>query len=826
MTEKETKARYALALFMKTDARISTFIKAKLGISLYFGFGNPYFKELLIDKKVHESIVKEIFELNSSNIAFLHDNIMTSNERKAFSKVRNSFVGMPKASIKLDKIHAHAIFIWFSELIAEKGFLLEYQNIVNELIADKRILDSAEKVYDAKVVSSLKPEPIDYSKYVKIPQQSVPAPPITETEQPKLEPESKVLNPNNLVPTNNMLKLKSQLKTHTEFLQVYEGLLTELYENDYTAGDVPKLVGVNTNAVLYFMEHAAKIETKKARDECIARIRLKAAKLIPVAKEKIYGWKHEGSQYVVDDETYKLITHWEEVMEIEKIISELPKKQIFPTNAMKVLKENSPTAVKYLFNYSELIMDLRSIFGLKNTQIANILNVSPSQLSGFLSSYYKGKVPPISYRSDVSSALDRGEVLCELSSYVFEWECEHLKSTQTINPMPTAKTKINEPQLSMFEPLPELPEIEEPVVTTFEQKVKAINSPHITKKDIEEFNGHDNLIDTNFEKDPEKEPSEFVRASVKSASNELNVRLEAEIINRFRDPERGKRIIEMLKSGLVGSKGVPDLGITSDDLKTLEELHEEQNARLNAFLESKRQEALRWLQPEPAPEPETPSTAKVVEEAMKNVLPEPVKTETPSENVYKRVGGVAVNLFSPCSFGPTLSTKENPFVNHETVRQAMSNQQSGFNYIPYGYAGPSPAPDIPANTTTNNLQKENYNMAVDERPYPPIGERFPRTPFPTNNNVRYMGSKLIIPKRYFTNKESEELIREYYSTIDYYNSTPNEASNNSLRVGFRLGVIFNSMDKNEKEKILNFIEAIEEEYPDAFKLSDILKGGV
>ena len=119
-------------------------------------------------------------------------------------------------------------------------------------------------------------------------------------------------------------------------------------------------------------------------------------------------------------------------------------------------------------------------------------------------------------------------------------------------------------------------------------------------------------------------------------------------------------------------------------------------------------------------------------------------------------------------------------------------------------------------------------MPVDERAYAPIGERFPRTPFPTNNNTaRYnMGYKLIIPKRYFTNKESEELIREYYSTIDYYNSTPNEASNNSLRVGFRLGVIFNSMDKNEKEKILNFIEAIEEEYPDAFKLSDILKGGV
>lgn len=789
MTEKETKARYALALFMKTDARISTFIKAKLGISLYFGFGNPYFKELLIDKKVHESIVKEIFELNSSNIAFLHDNIMTSNERKAFSRVRNSFVGMPKASIKLDKIHAHAIFVWFSELIAEKGFLLEYQNIVNELIADKRILDSAEKVYDARVVSCLKPEPIDYSKYVKIPQQSVPAPPITE--QTKLEPEPKELNPNNLVPTNNMLKLKSQLKTHTEFLQVYEGLLTKLYENDYTAGDVPKLVGVNANALLYFMEHDAKLETKKARNECIARIRLKAAKLIPVAKEKIYGWKHEGSQYVVDDETYKLITHWEEVMEIEKIISELPKKHIFPTNAMKVLKENSPTAVKYLFNYSELIMDLRSIFGLKNTQIANILNVSPSQLSGFLSSYYKGKVPPISYRSDVSSALDRGEVLCELSSYVFEWECEHLKSTQTINPMPTAKTKINEPQLSMFEPLPELPEIEEPVI-------------------------EENPIDPSFEKDPEKEPSEFVRASVKSASNELNVRLEQEIINRFRDPERGKRIIEMLKSGLVGSRGVPDLGITSDDLKTLEELHEEQNARLNAFLESKRQEALRWLQPEPVPEPETPSTAKVVEEAMKNVLPEPVKSETPSENVYTRVGCVAVNPY-------------NPYVDHETVRQVMSgNHPNGFNYIPYGYAGPSPAPDVPANITTNP-PKEEYSMPVDERPYPhpPIGERFPRTPFPTNNNtVRYMGSKLIIPKRYFTNKESEELIGEYYSTIDYYNSTPNEASNNSLRVGFRLGVIFNSMDKNEKEKILNFIEAIEEEYPDAFKLSDILKGGV
>lgn len=807
MTEKETKARYALALFMKTDARISTFIKAKLGISLYFGFGNPYFKELLIDKKIHESIVKEIFELNSSNIAFLHDNIMTSNERKAFSKVRNSFVGMPKASIKLDKLHAHAIFVWFSELIAEKGFLIEYQNIVNELIADKRILDSAEKVYDAKVVSHLKPEPIDYSGYIKIPQQTVPAPIVAEQPEPEV---TKELNPNNLVPTDNMMKLKTLVKNHTEFLQVYEGLLTKLYDNDYSAGDVPKLIGINANAVLYFMEHVAKLETKKARDECIARIRAKSAKLVPVAKEKIYGWKHEGTRYVVDDETYKIITHWEEVMEIEKLISELPKKHIFPTNTMKVLKENSPTAVKYLFNYSGLIMDLRSIFGLKNTQIAGILNVTPSQLSGFLSSYYKGKVPSISYRSDVSSALDRGEVLCELSSYVFEWECEHLKCTQTINPAPIAKTKINEPQLSMFEPLPELPEVEEPVVATFEQKVKAINSPHITKNDIEEFNGCDNSIDPNFEKDPEKEPSEFVRESVKSASNELNMRLEQEIINRFRDPERGKRIIEKLKSGLVGSRGVPDLGITCEDLKTLEELHEEQNARLNAFLESKSQEALKWLQPEPAPEPETPSTAKVVEEAMKNVLPEPVKPETPNE-VYTRAEGFAVNPY-------------NPYVDHETVRQAMSgNHPNGFNYIPYGYAGPSPAP---ANITTNP-PKEEYNMPVDERPYPPIGERFPRTPFPTNSNtVRYMGYKLIIPKRYFANKESEELIREYYSTIDYYNSAPNDASNNSLRVGFRLGVIFNSMDKNEKEKILNFIEAIEEEYPDAFKLSDILKGGV
>jgi len=832
MTEKETKARYALALFMKTDARISTFIKAKLGISLYFGFGNPYFKELLIDKKVHESIVKEIFELNSSNIAFLHDNIMTSNERKAFAKVRNSFVGMPKARIKLDKLHAHAIFVWFSELIAEKGFLLEYQHIVNELIADKRILDSAEKVYDAKVVSCLKPEPIDYSGYIKIPQQTVPAPTITETEQP--EPKAtKELNPNNLVPTDNMIKLKTLVKSHSEFLQVYEGLLAKLYDNDYSAGDVPKLIGVNANAVLYFMEHAAKLETKKARDQCIARIRAKSAKLVPVAKERIYAWKHEGARYVVDDETYKLITHWEEVMEIEKLISELPKKHIFPTNTMKVLKENSPTAVKYLFNYSGLIMDLRSIFGLKNTQIAGILNVTPSQLSGFLSSYYKGKVPSISYRSDVSSALDRGEVLCELSSYVFEWECEHLKSTQSINPMPTAKTKINEPQLSMFEPLPELPEIEEPAVATFEQKVKAIDSPHITKKDIEEFNGHDNPIDPNFEKDPEKEPSAFVRESVKSASKELNVRLENEIINRFRDPERGKRVLEMLKAGLGTNGGVPDLGIVYEDLKTLEELHKEQNARLNAFLESKRQESLeslKWLQPEPVPEPETPSTAKVVEEAMKNILPEPEEPETPSEsgNVYKRVGGVAINPFSPCSFGPTLPAKENPFVDHETLRQAMSgNQQSGFNYIPYGYAGPSPAPDIPANNYNNyNPQKEEYNMPVDERPYAPIGERYHRTPFPTNNNtVRYNTEcKLIIPKRYFANKESEELIREYYSSID--NSTPNESSNNSLRVGFRLGVIFNSMDKNEKEKILNFIEAIEEEYPEAFKLSDILKGGV
>lgn len=775
MSEKETKARYALALFMKTDARISTFIKCKLGISLYFGFGNPFFKELLIDKKVHESVVKDIFELNSSNIAFLHDNIMTSNERKLFAKVRNSFVGMPKASIKLDKMHAHAIFVWFNELIAEKGFLTEYQNIVNELVADKRILDSAEKVYDAKVVSCLKPEPIDYSKYIKIPQQTIPAPVVPEQPEPEPEPKPMELNPNNLVPTANMLKLKTQLKSHTEFLKVYEGLLAKLYANDYTAGDVPKLVGVNTNAVLYFMEHAAKLETKKVRDECIARIRAKAAKLIPVAKEKIYGWKYDGTQYIVDDETYKLITDWEEVMEIEKLITEHPKKQIFPTTTMKVLKENSPTAVKYLFNYSELIMDLRRIFGLKNTQIAGILNVSPSQLSGFLSSYYKDKVPAISSRADVSSALDRGEVLCELSSYVFEWECEHLKSTQTINTAPVAKTKINEPQLSMFEPLPELPEIEEPVVAT-------------------------------FEKDPEKEPSEFVRESVKSASNELNVRLENEIINRFRDPERGKRVLEMLKAGLVGSKGVPDLGITSEDLKTLEELHEEQNVRLNAYLESKRQEALRWLQPEP----ETPSTTKVVEEAMKNVLPEPPKPETPSENVYKRVEGFTANPFNPYSFGATIP-------------------KSGFNYIPYGYRGPSPAPDIPAdiNTTDHNPPKDEYNMAVDERPYAPIGERFHRTTvsFPTNNNpVRCMGYKLIIPKRYFANKESEELIREYYSSIDYYNSTPNEASNSSLRVGFRLGVIFNSMDKNEKEKILNFIEAIEEEYPDAFKLSDILKG--
>lgn len=832
MTEKETKARYALALFMKTDARISTFIKAKLGISLYFGFGNPYFKELLIDKKVHENIVKEIFELNSSNIAFLHDNIMTSNERKAFSKVRNSFVGMPKASIKLDKLHAHAIFVWFSELIAEKGFLIEYQNIVNELIADKRILDSAEKVYDAKVVSHLKPEPIDYSGYIKIPQQTVPAPIVAEQPEPEV---TKELNPNNLVPTDNMMKLKTLVKNHTEFLQVYEGLLTKLYDNDYSAGDVPKLIGINANAVLYFMEHVAKLETKKARDECIARIRAKSAKLVPVAKERIYAWKHEGTRYVVDDETYKIITHWEEVMEIEKLISELPKKHIFPTNTMKVLKENSPTAVKYLFNYSGLIMDLRSIFGLKNTQIAGILNVSPSQLSGFLSSYYKGKVPAISYRSDVSSALDRGEITCELSSYVFEWECEHLKSTQTINPMPTAKTKINEPQLSMFEPLPELPEIEEPVVATeptFEQKIEAIKSPHITKNDIEEFNGCDNSIDPNFEKDPEKEPSEFVRESVKSASNELNMRLEQEIINRFRDPERGKRIIEMLKSGLVGTRGVPDLGITCEDLKTLEELHEEQNARLNAFLESKRQEALKWLQPEPAPEPETPSTAKVVEEAMKNVLPEPVKPETPNE-VYTRAEGFtanpSVNPFNPypySAFGTAFPSKENPFVDHETVRQAMSGNQQGFNYIPYGYAGPSPAPDVPANINTiDHNPQEEYNMAVDERPYPPIGG-FPRTPFPTNNNTVRYAYKLIIPKRYFNNKESEELIRDYFNSIDYYSSTPNEVSNTSLRVGFRLGLIFNSMDKNEKEKILNFIEAIEEEYPDAFKLSDILKGGV
>jgi len=793
MTEKETKARYALALFMKTDARISTFIKAKLGISLYFGFGNPYFKELLIDKKIHESIVKEIFELNSSNIAFLHDNIMTSNERKAFSKVRNSFVGMPKASIKLDKLHAHAIFVWFSELIAEKGFLIEYQNIVNELIADKRILDSAEKVYDAKVVSHLKPEPIDYSGYIKIPQQTVPAPIVAE--QPESEA-TKGLNPNNLVPTDNMLKLKTQLKSHSEFLQVYEGLLAKLYDNDYSAGDVPKLIGVNANAVLYFMEHAAKLETKTARDQCIARIRAKSAKLVPVAKERIYAWKHEGARYVVDDETYKLVTSWEEEVEIEKLISELPKKRIFPTNTMKVLKENSPTAVKYLFNYSGLIMDLRSIFGLKNTQIAGILDVTPSQLSGFLSSYYKGKVPSISYRSDVSSALDRGEVLCELSSYVFEWECEHLKSTQTINPMPTAKTKINEPQLSMFEPLPELPEIEEPVVAT----------EPITKKDIEEFNGYDNPINPNFEKDPEKEPSEFVRESVKSASNELNARLEKEIISRFRDPERGKRVLEMLKAGIGTNGGVPDLGITYDDLKTLDELHEEQNARLNSFLESKRQETLKRLQPEEIP------TAKVVEEAMKNILTEPVKHWNSDANWY-------------------------PSDDYETVRP-MTGNQLRLNCNPYGYAGPSPAPDVPANTTTYHNppkpSKEEYNMAVDERLYAPIGERFPRTPFPANNNTpfqannntRCMGNKLIIPKRYFANKESEELIREYYSSIDYYNSSPNEASNNSLRVGFRLGVIFNSMDKNEKEKILNFIEAIEEEYPEAFKLSDILKGGV
>ena len=746
MSEKETKARYALALFMKTDARISTFIKCKLGISLYFGFGNPFFKELLIDKKVHESVVKDIFELNSSNIAFLHDNIMTSNERKMFAKVRNSFVGMPKASIKLDKLHAHAIFVWFSELIAEKGFLSEYQNIVNELIADKRILDSAEKVYDAKVVSCLKPEPIDYSKYIKIPQQAVPAPVVPEQPEPEPEPEPMELNPNNLVPTANMLKLKTQLKSHTEFLKVYEGLLAKLYANDYTAGDVPKLLGVNTNAVLYFMEHAAKLETQKIRDECIARIRAKAAKLIPVAKEKIYGWKYDGTQYVVDDETYKLITDWEEVMEIEKLISELPKKQIFPTTAMKVLKENSPTAVKYLFNYSELIMDLRRIFGLKNSQIAGILDVTPSQLSGFLSSYYKGKVPAIAYRSDVSSALDRGEVLCELSSYIFEWECEHLKSTQTINTAPMPKTK--ESQLSMFEPLPELPEIEEPA----------------------------------FEKDPEKESSAFVRESVKSASNELNVRLENEIINRFRDPERGKRVLEMLKAGLVGSKGVPDLGIISEDLKTLEELHEEQNVRLNAFLESKRQEALRWLQPEqpePEPEPETPSTAKVVEEAMKNVLPEPPKPETPRENMYNRVEGFT-NPFNPyssfLSSGVTLPTKgnENSFDDLRNYETGYGNQQNGLKYTPYG--GPSPAPDIPAN---------------------------PQYP------------ALIIPKNYFRTKAGEDFVRLFFEMAVLNTTIPMDKA-------FKLGMEFVKLDEDEQQKILGFVEAIEEEYSNCSKLSEII----
>lgn len=810
MTLEKVKAVYALALFMKTEVKISEFLKPRIGIENFFSFGNPFFKELLLDKKVHEDIVRDVFELSNSNIEFVRTNTMTSADRKAFSKVRNSFMGMPKVKIRLDLIHAHAIMVWFYDLIETKGFLGEYTCRINAILSNESIIQTAEKVFDAKIDCNVSP-----NEFFKIYKELI----RHETSDPVVP----VLNPNHALPTETMIAVRERVANTTEYLKVYEPLMCVLYEKEYSGGDVAKILKVSAESIIKYVNKFASDETKEIRETCMKAIRKKcnachAGKYVEgVAKANILKWIDKDGKWIVDGETFDLVTNWE-AANID--INSLTKASMpVPTSTMKVLKDNAETASKYLLNYLELIPMLRSAFGLKNNQICAIFDVTMPQLSAFIYKYIKREnMPAIEYKSEYSIKMASGEFPEELERFILEWECEHLKCTQTINPTPIYKAKINEPQLSMLEPLPE---IEEPVMDS-----------HITKKDIEEFNGNGNPIDPNFEKDPEKEPSAFVRESVKSASNELNAILEQEIINRFRDPERGKRVLEMLKAGLVGAGGgAPNLGIKAEDLKTLDELQEEQNARLNAFLESKRQEALKRLQPESVPE--TPSTAKAVEEAMKSILPEPAEPETPSpsENVYKRVGCVAINPFIPCSFGPTLPAKENPFVDHETVRQAMSgNQQSGFNYIPYGYAGPSPLPDIPANTTNYNNynpQKEEYNMPVDERPYPPIGERFPRTPFPTNNNtVRYMGYKLIIPKRYFTNKESEELIREYYSTIDYYNSTPNEASNNSLRVGFRLGVIFNSMDKNEKEKILNFIEAIEEEYPDAFKLSDILKGGV
>jgi len=145
------KAKTAIMLFMKTPAKIDTYLKSKMGPNEYLKTTNGMVKKLILDKRMSEELVKPVFGIGSNNVKFIEDHRMSATERKKLRATRGSYAKTPVNELAYSEAQITDIICWFQSIMVLYGFEKDYNALLNSQLQDEALVTSAIKTYDAKL---------------------------------------------------------------------------------------------------------------------------------------------------------------------------------------------------------------------------------------------------------------------------------------------------------------------------------------------------------------------------------------------------------------------------------------------------------------------------------------------------------------------------------------------------------------------------------------------------------------------------------------------------------------------------------------------------
>ena len=425
------KAKTAIMLFMKTPAKIDTYLKSKMGPNEYLKTANGMVKKLILDKRMSEELVKPVFGIGSNNVKFIEDHRMSATERKKLRATRGSYAKTPVNELAYSEAQITDILCWFQSIMALYGFEKDYNALLNSQLQDEALVTSAIKTYDAKLYL------IHTEETVETELAAEELEPIDDSvELVEAESEEEVF----YVPTETMQEYR-RLLTKSEFLLEYEDLICNLAEN------IPRIKMTDINIILGISRAGLDIRIFLAN--CSERMKAIYNEHFSrggnmhspddLKKCLHHKWSKVGERYIVPENIRKIVKDHDKIMQ-QKLhdIMNIPTDYInFPTKTMVMLLRNSSTATQFLLNYRAPIVKLQ--YSLNNTELAKIFGVTAATMSFFKKKYCDyDRQKYLKERQEDTRFLiklsDEGKLMVDrsIADPIIKWECEEINKKTSI----------------------------------------------------------------------------------------------------------------------------------------------------------------------------------------------------------------------------------------------------------------------------------------------------------------------------------------------------------------------------------------------------------